>query len=230
MSYELVDWVLSKDVTLPATDRLVLAVYAKHANKDGGNARPAIGTVAAESGLSVDGVKKAIARLRRGGWLIPVEQRDPKRNRGIITYRIGCGDSEIRCGDSEIGCGDGEVVPDRHTNARAFVGTSGTGASSEGGTSGTGVVPHRHGGSASQALGVVPEVHTNKSYESVRESVKESDPPVVPPGGRGRRRRSSSGKVPPSAFAEPTNPDDEDVDFAALVAAKTDTSELNHHG
>jgi DNA-binding IclR family transcriptional regulator len=60
--------------------RLVAVVVAAFATHDGRNARPALATVAALTGLSRSTVQRMLARLMKDGWLAvqePASRHDP---------------------------------------------------------------------------------------------------------------------------------------------------------
>lgn len=60
---------LIRDADLTSPARLVLHVMAGYADADGGNVRPTVATLAADTGLSERTVKKATRELRAAGWL-----------------------------------------------------------------------------------------------------------------------------------------------------------------
>lgn len=55
--------------SLPTTEKMVLLVIADHANDDGGNSWPSIGTIAKKASISSRSAQRYIARLAEAGWI-----------------------------------------------------------------------------------------------------------------------------------------------------------------
>lgn len=54
---------------LPTTEKMVLLVIADHADDDGGNSWPSIGTIAKKASISSRSAQRYIARLADSGWI-----------------------------------------------------------------------------------------------------------------------------------------------------------------
>jgi hypothetical protein len=102
----------------PPTQRFVLLAIADCANDRGSDAYPAVSTLAAKTGLSERGVRKAIAELEKSGELQVSYKAGPK---GCNRYRVVMRNPEQGSGNPEQGStseNTGNVVhPEPHATS-----------------------------------------------------------------------------------------------------------------
>lgn len=97
MSVRVMSWVWSKSRSAP-TQRLVLLAIADCANDRGSDAYPSTETLATKTGLSVRGVRKAVADLVKSGELRVDYKAGPK---GCNRYRVVIPDPAPDAGNPE---------------------------------------------------------------------------------------------------------------------------------